>query len=425
MKALILSLIPLLTLLLFFYYILKSKNPSRGYLLFCLYFFPVIYSSDYNYSVFHAISYFYFFYSFRNNSPLFSKKIYVLSVYLIVVIFLGALNSEFVTNSILGLLKFIPIIIYIHVILSECLKDDAFIFEIIRILKKILIFGFVFLLLQIILGLNFTLFIQDNPNITFESIRYPGFFQDPQKFAQFLSILSFVALIKAPDSKFTIYNYALFGLAVISLFLTGGRAALLGLVLGLAFIVLFSSNKVKVIAIICGFLIAAVLYGLSEYFIVFSRGETLKDSYEIRSEIWLEAYEIYKKHTFLGIGIDNYSKYVERYAQDQFWLVDGEKAYFDHPESGYLKFLTELGLLGTLGIFTFLFSAIYRGIKVFVKRVMDFNIIYLISALLSWFVGFYSVYSLGDVRIMILIATVTCILIAYSKRYNKEVIIVD
>jgi O-antigen ligase len=206
--------------------------------------------------------------------------------------------------------------------------------------------------------------------------------------------------------------------------LTGGRAALLGLILGIFFIVIFSNTKVKFVGAIGIFLVAAVVISLSQYLIIFSRGESLEESYLIRNAIWQEAYKIFFKHPFLGIGIDNYAKYVEVHSPDQFWLVDGEKVFFDHPESGYLKFLTELGIFGFLGIFVFIFVGIFKGLKVFILKVKDFNIIFLISALLSWFLGFYSVYSFTDTRITILIATIIGLLYSYVAWYDKGMIII-
>lgn len=425
MKELILKLIPYLVILLSFYTILKSKQPGKDYSLFILYFYPIIYSADSVYSAFQFISYFYFLYSLRNNQPLFSNSKFGISLYIIIVFLLGALASNFVSNSVLGIFKFLPIILYSHVLISECLKDKEFVFRVLSALKFTLAISLAFLFLQIVLGLNFSLTTMENPNITFESIRYPGIFQDPQKHAQFLSALAFIALIKKPgDIAYSKYSYYLFGGAVIGLFLTGGRAALLGLVLGIFFIVLFSDTKVKFLGVIGIFAVGAVVFSLSEYLIVFSRGESLGDSYAVRNAIWQDAYKMYFSHLWLGIGIDNYSKYVEIYFPDQFWLVGGEKVFFDHPESGYLKFLTELGTLGTAGIFVYILSAIVRGLHTFFVKVKDFNIIFLISALLSWFLGFYSVYSLGDTRIMILIATITAVLVVYSQRYNEGIIIV-
>ncbi len=425
MKELILSVLPYITILLSFYVILKSKQPPRDYLLFVLYFFPIIYSADSVYSSFQVITYFYFIYSLRNDRPLFSNSKFGLSLYLVIILILGALNSDFVPNAFLGIVKFLPIILFVHVLIAECIKDQEFVFRIISALKFTLALSLGFLLLQIILGLNFSLTVSENPNITFESIRYPGIFQDPQKHAQFLSVLSFIALIKKPgDINYSKYSYYLFGGAVLGLFLTGGRAALLGLVLGIFFIVLFSDTKVKFLGALGIVLVGVVIIGLSEHLIVFSRGESLQDSYLVRNAIWQDAYKIFYGHPWLGIGIDNYAKYVEIHFPNQFWLVGGEKVYFDHPESGYLKFLTELGVLGTIGIFAFIFNAIYRGLRTFLIKVKDFNIIFLIAALLSWFLGFYSVYSLGDTRIMILIATVTSVLLVYSQRYDRGFVVV-
>lgn len=426
MKGAILGIIPYITFLLFFVYLFRAKNASRAYILFCLYFFPVIYSPDHTYNVFQAITYFYFFYSFRSSKPIFSKYAHPLVWYIIICLFAGALLSEFVAHAILGLICFLPIIIYIHVLLYEVLEDSVFMFKVIDVLKLNLLIAIVFLALQVILGLNFALFVTDNPNITFEAIRYPSIFQDPQKFAQFLSALSFITLIDSPSSpKFTKYKYVLLVLAVLSLFLTGGRAALLGLAAGVIFIAFFSNNKVRFATIGGAAIVVALAFAFSSYFAIFNRGESLKDSYDTRNEIWQVALKIFAKHPFFGIGITNYANYVEVHAKDQYWLVDGEKIYFDHPESGYLKYLAEFGILGTFGVLMFIFSAIYKGLKMFFNKVKDFYVIFLIAALITWMIGFYSVYSMSDARIMILITTIACVLIAYSKRYDNGFIVID
>jgi O-antigen ligase len=426
MKAVILTLFPLITAALFLYVMLKSKQPAKDYLLFVVYFYPLVFSPDSNYSVFQFITYVYFIYSLRNDIPLFSNSKIYITFYFLACIFFSALNSEFVGNSMIGIIKFLPIVIYLQILITECSKSPELIFRIVKGLRFTLVVSFAFLFLQLLLGVDFSLTLLDNPNISFEGIRYPGIFQDPQKHAQYLSAFSFIALIKEPGGKnLSKINYALFGGTVISLFLTGGRAALLGLVLGIFFIVLFSNAKIKFVGAIGIFLVAAVVISLSQYLIVFSRGESLEESYLIRNAIWQEAYKIFFKHPYLGIGIDNYAKYVEVHSPDQFWLVDGEKVFFDHPESGYLKFLTELGIFGFLGIFVFIFAGIIKGLKVFLFKVKDFNIIFLISALLSWFLGFYSVYSFTDTRITILIATILGLLYSYVAWYDNGMVIVN
>jgi O-antigen ligase len=426
MKAVILTLFPLITAALFLYVMLRSKQPAKDYLLFVVYFYPLVFSPDSNYSVFQFITYVYFIYSLRNDIPLFSNSKIYITFYFLACVFFSALNSEFIGNSMIGIIKFLPIVIYLQILITECSKSPELIFRIVKGLRFTLVVSFAFLFLQLLLGVDFSLTLLDNPNISFEGIRYPGIFQDPQKHAQYLSAFSFIALIKEPGGKnLSKINYALFGGTVISLFLTGGRAALLGLVLGIFFIVLFSNAKIKFVGAVGIFLVAAVVISLSQYLIVFSRGESLEESYLIRNAIWQEAYKIFFKHPYLGIGIDNYAKYVEVHSPDQFWLVDGEKVFFDHPESGYLKFLIELGIFGFLGIFVFIFAGIIKGLKVFLFKVKDFNIIFLISALLSWFLGFYSVYSFTDTRITILIATILGLLYSYVAWYDNGMVIVN
>jgi hypothetical protein len=100
---------------------------------------------------------------------------------------------------------------------------------------------------------------------------------------------------------------------------------------------------------------------------------------------------------------------------DQFWLVENEFIYFDHPESGYLKFLTELGATGFVCIFLFVLLPMFNAFLVYL-RTKDSSIILLISAVLSWMTGFYSTYSFGDVRLKILIITILCLLILSKRR---------
>jgi O-antigen ligase len=110
-------------------------------------------------------------------------------------------------------------------------------------------------------------------------------------------------------------------------------------------------------------------------------------------------------HPFFGIGIGNYAPYVFLHYPDQLLLINNEIVSFDQPESGYLLFLTELGGLGFLCIMLFALLPIMRSFF-FYFRSHNLQYILLISAICCWLIGFYSTYSLGDVRIMILVGTI-------------------
>jgi hypothetical protein len=48
-------------------------------------------------------------------------------------------------------------------------------------------------------------------------------------------------------------------------------------------------------------------------------------------------------------------------------------------------------------------------------KTKDLSLLILVSALSTWLIGFYTVYSFGDIRIKLLIISIVCMLIASSK----------
>ena len=143
------------------------------------------------------------------------------------------------------------------------------------------------------------------------------------------------------------------------------------------------------------------------------------EAYDFRYAIWVDAFNIFLDNPLVGIGIGNYANYVSIHNPDQFFESPTEIFYFAFPESGYLKLLTEFGAVGFISVFSFVFIPLYKGISTFVKN-NDITIILLIASIVSWMVGFYTVYSLADLRIRLLIMTIIILLIdRYKRGYNK------
>src|SRR5690242_18883129 len=93
----------------------------------------------------------------------------------------------------------------------------------------------------------------------------------------------------------------------------------------------------------------------------------MEETYAIRNAVWQDAIDIFLKNPFFGIGLGNYSNYVSIHNPDQVWVVDNEYAYFHHPESGYLKFLTELGVTGFVAIFGLILTPMIRGFFLYIR----------------------------------------------------------
>jgi O-antigen ligase len=292
-----------------------------------------------------------------------------------------------------------------------------FFYEIIRCLKITLVVSFVFLCLQFVLGVQFSLSASQNPNIIIsDGIRYPSFLSDPQVYSQYLAAMSFICLIKDKEgNNLKLINYVLAVLCLLAIFTAGGRAGMLGWAVGMSLMVLFSNANYRITVLVTCGILYLVAMNFGDSFAIFKRGGDMSETYDFRHGIWEDAYQIFLGQPFFGIGIGNYAKYVSVHNPDQFWLVENEFIYFDHPESGYLKFLTELGATGFVCIFLFVLLPMFNAFLVYL-RTKDSSIILLISAVLSWMTGFYSTYSFGDVRLKILIITILCLLILSKRR---------
>ncbi|MEI2749878.1 MAG: O-antigen ligase family protein [Ferruginibacter sp.] len=225
-------------------------------------------------------------------------------------------------------------------------------------------------------------------------------------------------MIREPgQTKLPAKNYVFLILTLIGILYTGGRAGLGGWALGFSLIVIFGNANLKLYATIVAIAMFVVIYNFKDSFSVFNRGENISDSYDFRMGIWRDAYNIFLNHPFFGIAPGNYANYVSVHNPDQFWFVENDFLYYDHPESGYLKFLTEYGAIGFVCILLLFIIPMINAFFSYLKW-KDTTFLLLISAILSWMAGFYTVYSLGDVRIQIMVTAIICLMITAYKRFD-------
>lgn len=413
-------LLSLVTIFLFVIFIFLSKNPRRFYLLFTLYLIPVmdlvITSSEWgSLRVFDGISYIAFVILLKEFTYIKKEHniYYFLFCLFTIVLLFGSLTSSYVKNSLMAMLSVFPIFIYSKCIVNECIEDTEFEKKIVQCLQIVAVFSILFLALQMLIGLEFTFYSKLNRNtVELSDIRYPSFFHEPQKYGQFLAMLSFLFLInnskmESPQLK----NYLLFGIVVIAIFQTGGRSALIGLSAGLVLLFFFFGLRYKIILI--AFFIAGIIGFLkfSDSLMVFNRSESFKDDYLFRASLWNEAYDIYTDHPFLGIGIGNFHEFAIAFSDNYFINSDNDVIFFDQPESGYWMILTEIGTLGFIISFLFIIVPILSSVKHYFNKNINFIVFLYIAPILSWLVSFVSVYSLYDKRILIVLITFICLLI--------------
>jgi O-antigen ligase len=349
----------------------------------------------------------------------FSQKIKISIFFLLVILVVGSYNSIDTVLSYIRLWQQINFFIFFLIFCSYInVRQNLF-----KIKNYIVISIFsclIFTAIQVLLGVKFTLYSYLNSNVTNQGLRFPGPFHDPQKFAQYLAMAAFLffaysTVYRKMSKRYLIYG----GIATLTILVTGSRAALFGLTIGLAFFSIVQAFKTrKLINVFMVGTIGIATFIFSENILVFKRLETSQSDLAYRVLIWTRAYDFFMDNPMSGIGAGSYQAFSEKHSPDDFWLVNDEKIYFDHPESGFLLWLVEYGIIG----FSFLAFAILYLLNPFKrinKKVQNFKLItFLEAGILSWVISFITVYSLGDKRIGIILIILISYL--YIHKFNLQ-----
>ncbi len=419
--------IPFVTLLFFAFYIFYKGSTVQSCLLFIIYLLPLMdlritREVDGGFRVFHVICIYSFIFLFKDFTTINLKSkngfYFLLFILLIIIILIGGLASEFPNTIYLRLFKFLPIFIYGRLFLTECFKNPSFYYKAIKALKVTYIIALIFLGLQMIIGLNFTMY----PNLAgntidseYNLVRYPSYFFDSQGSGQYfaMGIFFFLYIEKGESNRTIILNHLIFLTGILAIYLAGSRSAIGGFAIALTFVFIVAGKVYRIYgSILCvlGFLI---LSSVNLNIGVFKRADNLSEDYKFRHSIWAKAYEISNEHPYLGIGYGNYQDYTMRHVQDQYLIIgDNELIYFDQPENGYLKILVEVGFIG-FGIFVlFIIVPIFKGLILFMKNIYDNQVIFLIGSVISWLIAFNTVNSFNDSRLLIMVTSLIILIIS-------------
>lgn len=356
----------------------------------------------------------------KNDRIRLGSYIFMVSVFVFLIL-LSSLLSLFPAVSAISLFKYLNILFFSSCLLYQCNLDKLFVLFSIKCLRLACLFAMVFMTFQLIFGLSFALFEpSSNASMFDQQIRFPGMFTDPQQNAQFLAMCSFLFLCDDEFRFNRIFRFLFFSLSLIAIFLTGVRAAFLGIIVGLTFITVFGKARLRM----AGLIITGV--GVFFYMIfkdsvaLFNREISSVEMANIRLGYWDAAIALFKKNPFLGIGIGNYQNYVSIYDQDQFWESFGAFEYITHPESGYLKILVELGLPNFFIFLLFIIIPVWKAIKVILLRTAGMTFLcLLVASILCWLISFGTVYSFADIRIFVLVSTLLVIVYNYSSKEEK------
>jgi O-antigen ligase len=414
----------LLSVFIFFIYFLKNRCTRKSYVLFVLYCSPFIdltvtSVSLGSFTVFDLVSYFSAFFLIRDFalSKRIIKTYFFLFVLLLLITIAGSIQSEFVRNSLINIAKLIPIFIFANSLIKEYFENPTFVPSLIKGLKFGCIAAVVFLIIQLFIGPKFTFYPYLNQNILDSNVlRYPSYFQDPQMFSQFLAMSSFLFLVKVTDNtKQQNLNYAFFIVIIFVIFLSGGRSGFLGLCVGMLVVFISGKNKFRFFIVSCCAIIYLGIIFFPGYFSMFNRRETYDEALLVRQKIWAEVFTTFAHNPILGIGTGNYGNYVELHSLDGYYVIDGEMVYYG-TENGYLKILVETGILGFIVSLSFILIPIIKAVISYVRKVNNYNVFYVIGAIISWMTAFSTLYTLSDKRTLVLLTSLICILIVSSKR---------
>lgn len=320
-----------------------------------------------------------------------------------------ALISEFILQTLL--FDFRLVLVGLLLLLIRFVVEEGFdIYN--KILFPVFLWAVVFFGLQLIYGVDFTLY-QSSNETSIRDLRYTSFAQDPQKLAQIMFMLAIVFLGRIfQDQKFSSLKYWLIISACLAIGLaTGARAGLLGFALAFVFLYL---NKISVKSILllgvmslAGVLVFEWIYS----FQTFQRMNELNDALTGRMELfWLKGWMIFNENLWFGVGPGAFPDYVTLYHSDFTYGINGP--IVDQPESGYLLWLCELGIIGTVCYVSLMVYVLTR--KVGQNNAKPFKL-----AIVVWLVGFITVYSLSDVKVLFLVTLCIAMVLHQPKLESK------
>ena len=225
----------------------------------------------------------------------------------------------------------------------------------------------------------------------FENIN-GGIIQDSNQFAAALLLMLPLAIGRAmkQDEKWWIRLCAAIGSfgIIMSIIITVSRGAFLGLIASaIAFFYYFNEHRKKIL-ILTTILVIAVAPFVPQYYMdrtsmVFSSKEVDSDSSAVsRLTSWNLAYELWKEHPIVGVGMRNFGYYMGYRNEGRAW---GQRGHVVH--SVWMQALSEGGLMVAGPFIAMIFIFFYKT-KKSKELCRDHNFIIEISALQVGMIGF-------------------------------------
>lgn len=326
---------------------------------------------------------------------------HILIIVLISIMILSAILSQNIINSLLSIPGYlIGFIVYISAYIafsSEEISQKQYIY---KLFKYPIIYVLAWGLIQIFFTPKFSLYY----SVWFKEVRISSCFLDPQTAGIGIATLFILVWNYLQNSNRNLSIILCILLFCIGCF-TGSKIFFIGIISGLIVSLFFNKYKSKLFILVCSFMIIAIIsFNYWIDFPVFERLLKINKSLDQRQDIfWVYGIDIFKNNWFSGIGPGNFEKYIETLKIPLQHFVNGKYFYASQPESGYLLWLDEYGVMSFIWILIIGYVMIKKG-----------NYIVNISVLIPWMVGFVSVYAFVSMHIVFLIFLIAALIVKHK-----------
>lgn len=235
------------------------------------------------------------------------------------------------------------------------------------------------------------------------NFRAPGFFGNPMTFGGYLCVYLPLILVCFLDNSVLIKNRivagALFLLGFTALIINGTRGAWVALAPIFIFLILYYGLQNKKLLAICliFLVVAGGILSTSKNF-TYRLRTTIKHtdtSTRERYAIWESAFNMFKDHPLLGVGLGQYK---ENY-QKKYILKKAKYKKLTHAHNNVMQMLAENGIVGCVGFLTLVFYIFSSNVRDFIKSRCSYSLI-IASSTFALFVQGLTEYNFGNSAVM-------------------------
>lgn len=337
---------------------------------------------------------------------LFSKK-FVLFWILIAIFLISALFSEFKVESLLSIPQRVSFIVPLF--LSYIIVRKRGYEPICRLFIFPIIWTISFGAIQIFIKPDFSLYY----SAWFREFRLSSCMRDPQiagcVMAVFITFLwSYYITMR---KKAIIVLLCIVSLGIIGAY-TGSKSFILGCGLGVIGTTVYGNLRIKQVLSFVALGLALIF--TQDYWMqlpFFERLNDMDSSLEGRQDVfWLSAIAIFMDHWIAGIGVGTFQNYVESHNLP-LMHSDGEGGfiYAQQPESGYLLWLDELGIMSLIYIVILIDLIRRKG-----NRILNPSLIF------PWLVAFVSLFNLSSAHLIFVLSLIMGTIYSLSNKPENE-----